>query len=390
VSKPVLIQGAVVVDAGGARSADVLVIGNHIRDVGVVPAGDYDVVHASGRFVTPGLIDCHVHLVLDGAMDITTTTRKSDAELALTVLRNAQKALEGGVTTMRDTGGWHFVEVAVRDAIQKGTVPGPTLLTSGHAITMTGGHGYFMGREADGRDELVRAAREQLKGRADWLKIMASGGVLGPGADPHVPQMTADEVRAVVEEGKRAGKLTAAHAHGAAGIEAAVDGGVASIEHGTYMTDALAEKMEHRGTFLVPTAVALRGILEAGTARGVPAEGVRKAEEASKKHRDAVMRAAGKGVMIAMGTDAGTPFNDHGQNARELEVLVEYGVTPAQALASATLYAARLLRMDTHVGLVKPGMAADLLLLDRNPLDDITAFRKHLRRVIHGGTVIDL
>ena len=377
-------------DAGGERSADLLISGNAIREVGDVAAGDHEVVRANGRFVTPGLIDCHVHLTLNGEGDITAMTRKSDAELALTVLVNAQRTLEGGVTTMRDVGGYHFAEVAVRDAIQRGAVPGPTLLTSGHVLTMTGGHGFFMGREADGPVELMKAAREQIKGRVDWLKIMTSGGVLGPGADPHVPQMTVEEVRAVVEEGKRSGKQTAAHAHGAAGIESAIEGGVASIEHGTYLTDALAEKMERRGTVLVPTAVALRGILEAGTGHGIPAESVRKAEEAGKKHQTAVMRAVSKGVLIAMGTDAGTPFNDHGQNARELEILVEYGMSPEQALSAATIHAARLLRLDTRVGLVKPGMSADLLLLDRNPLDDITAYRKGLKRVMHGGMVIDL
>ena len=389
-TKPVLIKGAKAVDAGGERSADLLVSGNTIREIGDVPGGDYDIVAANGRFVTPGLIDCHVHLTGDATADYFATLRRSEAELALLCLSNAQKALEGGVTTMRDCGGYKFAEVAARDAIHRGAVPGPTLLVSGHFLTMTGGHAYLVGREADGPAEYVKAAREQLKARVDWLKIMASGGVLGPGADPNVAQMTLEEVRAVVEEGRKAGKPTAAHAHGAAAIEAAVEGGVASIEHGTYLTDALAERMEQRGTFLVPTAVAVRAIAEAGTGRGIDAESVHRAEAVIPKHREAVRRALGKGVLIAMGTDAGTPFNEHGQNARELEVLVEYGMSPQQALSAATLHAARLLRLDTQVGLLKPGMAADLLILDRNPLDDIAAFRTSLKRVMHGGCVIDL
>jgi len=389
-TKPVLIKGAMAVDAGGARSADILLSGNAIRAVGDVPAGDYEVITANGRFIAPGLIDCHVHLVNDAGGDVTSPVRRSEAELALLALVNAQKDLEAGVTTMRDTGGYKFVEVAVRDAINRGTVPGPHLFTSGHFLTMTGGHGYFMGREADGVDDLRKAAREQLKARTDWLKIMATGGVAGPGADPNVSQMTVEEVRAVVEEGRKAGKLTAAHAHGAAGIEAAVEGGVASVEHGTYLTEELAERMEHKGTFLIPTAVALRSIVEGGALQNMPVETVRKAEAAVKKHREAVMRAVAKGVLIALGTDVGSPFNEHGQNARELEILVEYGMTPEHVLKAATLNAARLLRVDTRVGLVKPGMGADLLILDRNPLEDISAFRTGLKKVIHGGTVIDL
>jgi imidazolonepropionase-like amidohydrolase len=383
--RPLLIHGATVVDADGERPADVLVHGGRIAAVGDVPGGDHEVLAAQGRFLTPGLIDCHVHLVADAGPDITSMTRRGDAELALLALAHAQRTLRGGVTTLRDTGGYRFAEVAARDAIARGTVQGPRVLVSGHLLTTKGGHGHFMGRQAQGREELVEAAREQLRGGADWVKVIATGGVLTAGADPHASQFRVEEVRAVVEEARRAGRQVAAHAHGAGGIEAAVEGGAASVEHGTYLTDPLAERMRQRGTFLVPTAAAHRGIVEAGTAKGVPEEAVRKAQAALASHREAVQRALAKGVPLAMGTDAGTPFNAHGDNARELELMVEYGLKPEQALAMATVNPARLLRLDAHVGLVRPGMAADLLLLERSPLDDIAAFRRRLARVMLGG-----
>lgn len=384
-AKPIHVKGAKVVDAQGERSADVLIREGKIERVGDVPSGDYDVVAAQGRYLTPGLIDCHVHLVADAGPDIMVIERRTDTELAILALTNAQRTLRGGVTTLRDLGGTGKAEIATRDAINKGWTQGPRVLPVGKLLTITGGHGHFLSSEADTADELVKAAREQFRAGADWIKVVATGGVLTHGANPKAAQYTAEQLRPLVEEAKRAGRKVAAHAHGEAGIAAAVEAGVASIEHGTYLTDALATKMAKQGTYLVATTVAPVGIVEAGTAAGVPEDAVRKAEATLKVHKQAVQRALAKGVPLAMGTDAGTPFNPHGQNARELEILVEYGLKPEQALEAATVGSARLLGLEDQVGLVKPDYAADLLLLGKNPLDDVRAFRRDLQRVMKGG-----
>jgi imidazolonepropionase-like amidohydrolase len=383
--KPLLLKGATIVDADGERSGDVLVERGRIARVGDVPGGDYAVTSAQGRFLTPGLIDCHVHLTLDAGPDVTTPTRRSEAELGALALAHAVRTLRGGVTTAREVGTAKFADAAVKRVLASGVVQGPRLLTSGYALTTTGGHGHFLGREADTADELVKAAREQMRQGAEWLKVIATGGVLTEGANLHASQYTLAQLQALVEEARRAGRGVAAHAHGEQGIERAVQAGVASIEHGTYLSEAMAEQMRAKGTFLVPTAAAGWHIVEGGTARGIPEDAVRKAQGAMKHHKEAVQRALAKSVPIAMGTDAGTPFNAHGDNAREVELLVGYGMKPEQALAAATTDAARLLKLDQRVGRVRAGFEADLLLLGRNPLDDAAAFRQSLEHVMVGG-----
>jgi len=188
-----------------------------------------------------------------------------------------------------------------------------------------------------------------------------------------------------VDEGRSAGKPVAAHAHGGDGIRNALAAGVRSIEHGTFLDDAMIGTMVRDGTFLVPTLVATRAMIDAGTARGVPDYAVRKAEEIDPVRRKSFAEAVRHGVRIAMGTDAGTPFNPHGGNARELELMVEAGMTPAQALAASTVTAADLLGIDGEVGLVEHGFAADLLILARNPLDDPAAYRTDLAVVVQAG-----
>lgn len=384
-AKPLLLKGATVVDAEGERSADVLVEGGRIARVGDVPSGDAEVLSAQGKFLTPGLIDCHVHLTLDAGADVLSATRRSEAELGALALAHAVRTLQGGVTTVREVGTAKFADAAVKRILQQGVVRGPRLLSSGWALTTTGGHGHFLGREADTAEDLVKAAREQVKQGAEWIKVIATGGVLTEGANLHASQYTLAQLTALVEDARRMGRGVAAHAHGEEGIERAVQAGVASIEHGTYLSDALAELMRAKGTFLVPTAAAGAGIVEAGTARGIPEDAVRKATEAMKRHKDAVQRAVAKGVAVALGTDAGTPFNAHGDNAREVELLVAYGMKPEQALAAATTTAARLLRLQDRVGRVRAGFEADLLLLHKNPLDDPAAYRKGLARVMRAG-----
>jgi len=385
----VLIRGATVVDARGERSGDVLVRDGRIVEVGdVLAATDERVLAANGWYLTPGLIDCHIHLCHQAGPDPRVITGKTDAQVATEAAEAARRTLLAGVTTARDCGGRGFVETGLRDAIRAGAVEGPRLLTSGHPIVRRGGHMSYYARQIDGPEDARSAAREQIAGGVDWLKVAATGGVTTPNVDPRKAELTEEEIRAVVDEGRKAGRPAAAHAHGGDGIRNSLEAGVRSIEHGTYADDDMIRFMVEHGVFLVPTLVATRAMIDAGTAKGVPEYAMKKAAEIDGERRKAFSACVARGVKIAMGTDAGTPFNPHGENARELALMVDAGMTPAQALEASTVTAAKLLGLEGEVGLVKERFAADLLLLSRNPLDDPIAFRRDLQAVIRSGRVV--
>ncbi|WP_101297956.1 metal-dependent hydrolase family protein [Halegenticoccus soli] len=369
-----VLRGGRVVDADGTREADVAVEGGEIVAVGDVDADGGEVIDVSGRFVAPGLIDTHVHLMMDGRPDTGTVHGESEATAAYRAAANLRKALRAGVTTLRDLGARDSLALDARRAVAEGVIEGPRVLAVGQNITMTGGHGHPWGREADGPDEVLKAAREQLKRGADAVKCMATGGVLTEGALTGAPELTPDELDALVEAANAKGVPTAAHAHGVVGIKNAVRAGITSVEHGTYMDREAAELMAARGTYWVPTASALRGIADHGTEAGIPAEAVEKTEAAIEHYERAFEHALDAGVRIAMGTDAGTPFNFFDEIPRELELLVEYGLTPKAALEAATVNAASLLGL-TDVGRVAEGYRADLVVLEADPSEDAAAWR---------------
>jgi imidazolonepropionase-like amidohydrolase len=334
--------------------------------------GDGTVLDLSGKTLLPGLIDVHVHLVLDASPDpIKRVTGEPVARSALEIAVRAQRTLQAGFTTVRDLGDRGFAAIEVRNAIRSGLIPGPRMVCAGHLICMTGGHGWALGREADGVDDVRRAAREQLKAGADVVKLMATGGVLTPGTQPGAAQLTLEELQAGVDEAHRAGRKAAAHAQGAEGIRNAVLAGMDSIEHGFYLTDEIIELMLERGTYLVPTVVALTGITEHGEGSGIPRSAVEKAEVVAQVQAESLVKAVKAGVKVAMGTDAGTPFNGHGDNARELAMLVKHGLSASAAIVAATSSAADLLGVGDEVGSISAGKAADLLIVNGDPLEDI-------------------
>jgi imidazolonepropionase-like amidohydrolase len=245
------------------------------------------------------------------------------------------------------------------------------MLCAGHLICMTGGHGWPIGCEADGVDGLRRAAREQLKAGADLVKMIATGGVLTPGSQPGAAQLTLEELRAGVEEAHRAGRKAAAHAQGSEGIRNAVLAGIDSVEHGFFLTTEVIGMMVERGVYLVPTLTAARAIVEHGKKSGIPPSAVDKAMAAWQEHEKSFAKAVEAGVKVAMGTDAGTPFNEHGRNAQELVLLVEHGMSEAEAILSATSRAAELLGIADSVGSISVGKVADLLVVKGDPLEDI-------------------
>lgn len=370
----------------------VLIEGERITRV--APVGEFDgfageIVDTTGATLLPGLIDCHVHLCLGAEGDPGTAADKLlPGQMTMKALERAQATLAGGVTAIRDCGGKDYLEFAVRDACNDGRQLGPTIRASGRVICMTGGHGNRIGRIADGVDEVVRAVREQIHAGADLIKIMATGGVMTPGVDPEDAHYSPEELAAGIAEGKRFRRRSASHAQGSEGILNAVLGGVDSIEHGIFMTDACVEAMVARGTYLVPTLAAVRNIL-AMKDKGVPAYAIEKSERAVARHEQSIRMYYEAGGKIAMGTDAGTPFNRHGENAQELEYMNEIGIPPLEALRFSTAAGADLMDLADE-GRIREGGLADLLLVEGDPLADVrmVARRENHRMVVKRGLLV--
>ena len=389
-----LYAGGLVFDGTGRLLEDhgVLVEGATIAKL--APLGEFDGfagerVDTSGGTLLPGLVDCHVHLCMGGeANPHAAMVVLRDSQIVMKALANAQTTLRGGVTSVRDCGGKDYLEFAVRDACNTGQQLGPTIRAAGRMICMTGGHGNRLGRIADGVDEVVKAVREQVHAGSDVIKIMATGGVMTPGVNPEDAHYTAEEMAAGIHEGHRFHKSCASHAQGSEGILNAVRGGIDSIEHGIFMTDECVEEMTKRGTYLVPTLAAVKNIL-AHKDQGVPAYAVEKCERVVVDHVNSIRKFYKAGGKIAMGTDAGTPYNRHGVNALELQYMVtEAGISPADALVFSTRNGTDLMGV-TDRGTIADGKAADLLIVDGNPVEDVAmaALVANHRMVVKNGVV---
>lgn len=386
--KIVALVGASVFVGDGAflRGATVVTEGDTIRQVSQgaagIPSGARR-IDVAGCTVMPGLIDCHTHICLDGSNDpFAHSRRDSYAVRVLQAAENARRTLMAGFTTIRDMGGVDGIDLELRNAIRSGAVPGPRILASGKLICITGGHGWIIGREIDGADDMRKAVREQVKSGADVIKFIATGGVLTPGSDPGALQMTREELEAGIEEAHKAGRKTAAHAKGAGGILSALQAGIDSIEHGTIMTDESVALMAERGVSVNFTLSAMYGIEHRGLQGGMAKSIVDKAVGTKARRDESIEMIRRAGIAITMGTDAGTPFNVHGENARELELLVGIGYSPSQALVAATSAAARSLGLEQHIGTVAAGKLADLVVVRGNPLQDI--------RLLGGSDAIEL
>ena len=329
-------------------------------------------ISLTGKTLLPGFIDCHVHLCSDCSLDsISTLASEPTALTALKGAEFARKTLMGGVTTVRDMGGKDGVDFILRDAVQSGLISGPRMIVSGKLICMTGGHGWPMGCEADGPEAVRKAAREQIKAGADLVKLMATGGVLTPNVEPGNDQLTEDELRAGIEEAHKAGKKTAAHAQGTKGVLNALKAGIDSIEHGIYLDEETVGLMVKHNIPLIPTISPLYYVENAGTEVKIPDFVLQKVQEIRPFIFQSFHMAHEAGVVIGMGTDAGTPLNLHGKNLRELKLLVESGFTPAEAMVSGTGIAAKILGLDDRIGTITEGKIADLVMVDGNPLEDI-------------------
>ena len=344
--------------------------------------------------VLPGLIDAHTHLTYEprfGYEELGVSVVRS----ALTGAKNARVTLEAGFTTVRNVGAEGYSDVALRDAINAGDVPGPRMLVSGPALGITGGHcdnnllpfDYHATGDgvADGIAAVQHKVRENIKYGSDLIKICATGGVLSKGDDPQASQYTLEEMKAIVADAHRLGRKVAAHAHGAQGILWASEAGVDSIEHGSYIDDAGIAEMKKNGTYLVPTLYLGDWFLENAERNHVPDFLLGKAKTVMPIARKNIAHAFASGVKVAFGTDAAV--YPHGLNAHEFAVMVKLGLTPLQAIQAATMNAADLLGWQGKVGSLEPGTWADIVAVDGDPLKDVTTLER-VKFVMKGGDVV--
>src|SRR5215469_5810237 len=328
--------------------------------------------------ILPGLIDCHVHLGLDGGPAPVARLRSETSEQQLVLmLRSARQLLGVGVTTARDLGGRSYLSVAVREAIAAGLARGPRLLVAASPITVTGGHCWFMGGEADSHDDLRRIVRTHHKHGADLIKVMSTGGFMTPGSAPWYAQFSAEHLAVIVEEAARVGKPVAAHAHGIEGIRRAVEAGVTTLEHCSFVTETnerrfsedLAAEISEKGVYVCPT-------VNVNAPYVAKLTGIAVGQHLPAMHE--------MGVRLIAGTDAGIDNTPHHQFLGGLESLVALGLRPESVLAMATTEAAAALGVDDVTGRLAPGHEADLLVVDGDPTTDISALGR-LRRVIARG-----
>ena len=337
--------------------------------------------------VVPGLINCHSHHEASGDPQITTVfVLNTPTQRAYICVENARKALHSGVTSVRDLGSTENLAIDLRDAIAAGTVEGPTIVAAGRVVCMTGGHGWFIGRQADGPWDVRKAVREQRLAGADCIKFIATGGVLTKGAVPGIEQLSEEELAAGIHEAHVHEMKCAAHAIGTGGIKNAIRAGIDSIEHGHLIDTEGIGLMVERGTRLVPTLCAIDRIVSSGPDAGMPDFVLRKANEIATNAYTNLRAARAAGVIFAGGADSGTPFNYHDEYWREVELMVsQLGMSPREALQVATANAADLIGVDR--GRLQPGAAADILLLDADIDSDARPLRSP-RAVVKGGTIV--
>lgn len=374
----------IVVGNGEVREdTDIEVRDGKISGIGKNLTGD-EVLDLEGKTVLPGFIDTHVHLMLSGEADPYDAMKHSDEMLTLICYRNAYLAFQAGFTTVCDKGARGKITFAVREMIASGQLPGPRLVVCGNMICMTGGHGHWLGgREADGVDECRKAAREQLRAGADFLKIMATGGVLTKGSDPDAYQLEIEEMAAIVHEAHKVGKKTAAHAINSAGVVNAVKAGIDMIEHASRADEeAIRFMAEHN----VPMAVTISSAAQE-VSKGP--DWIREKATPNLKGKKVIIEYAKKhGATVVLGTDAGTPYNDHGENAHEFEFMVDRGLSVEESIKAGTVYAAEALGIGDRVGTVEVGKEADLVVVEGNPLEDIGVLSRKLLYVIKGGSLV--
>ncbi len=400
--KRVLVRAGHLLDVKTGKILDnqaILIEGDKVVSVGPAPGNQATsgaiTINLPNATVLPGLIDAHTHLTGDPKNIGYQSLGISVPRDALTGAKNARLTLQAGFTSVRNVGAPGYSDVALRDAINAGDIPGPRMLVSGPALSITGGHcdnnllpyEYHATSDgaADGIEAVQHKVREIIKYGADLIKICATGGVLSKGDDPQASQYTLEEMKAIVADAHRLGRKVAAHAHGAQGIRWASEAGVDSVEHASYIDDAAIAELKKNGTYLVPTLYLGDWFMENAEKNRVPDFLLVKAKAVMPAARKNVAHAFASGVKVAFGTDAAV--YPHGLNAHEFGVMVKLGLTPLQAIQAATVNDADLLGWSEKVGTIEAGKWADIIAVDGDPLKDVTTL-EHVKLVMKGGEVV--
>jgi imidazolonepropionase-like amidohydrolase len=395
-----LFSGAQVFDTrtGELVRADLTVEDGRIVEVGTGLDGD-EAVDVAGRTLLPGLFDCHTHVMVSH-IDMWKLVQQPFSYMFYVAEKNLEATLGIGITTIRDAGG---ADLGVKQAVEDGLIRGPRMQISLRMLSQTGGHGdkwMPSGAEislfpvhpgspsaiVDGPEEMRRKVRELIRNGADVIKVATTGGVLSPRDEPRHAHFSEDELEMLVSEATAAGRWVMAHAQGSEGIKRAIRAGIRSIDHGIYLDEEAISLMLERGTYLVPTLVAPTGVITAAEAgASIPEASIRKAKEVIEIHRESFRRAAEAGVKVAMGTDSGvTP---HGENLRELELMTEGGMTPAQALIATTAVAAELMGLERDLGTLEAGKRADIVVVEGDPLE-LKTLAERIEAVYKDGALV--
>ena len=383
-----LIKNINLIDGTGSaiqQNVDVIIQDHRFKAIGQnLNHANHEIIDGTDKYLLPGMIDSHVHIV----EEMRPLADKLATPFSYTFYRaidHLKRTVDCGITTVRDALG---ADQGIKEAVQNGLILGPRMQISVNALTITGGHGDKLTKSGitmpsfiedypglptgicDGVEEVRKKVREMLRAGADVIKVHATGGVTSPTDHPDFTQFSIEELKVMVEEAQfRGNRKVMAHAQGLQGVKNCIAAGIHSIEHGIYLDDEAIEKMKAQGTFLVPTLLAPVSVIEFADELGMSESSVKKSKEVLEAHTTSFTKAVNAGVKIAMGTDAGV-FK-HGTNLRELELMVEYGMTPMQAIVASTKTAAECLGYDNEIGTIETDKKADFIIVEDNPLDHI-------------------
>lgn len=366
---------------------NILIEGDHIKAVTADLPKDlsnYEVIDCTDKYILPGLIDCHVHLVWDGSANPQELIKdQTDEGISLDAYRHVLDTLKLGVTTVRDLGAPRRTVLELRNKIDSGKLVGPTVVCSGPPIVMTGGHVSNLGYESDGKDEVRKNTRKVLKEGADLIKVMATGGIYTEGEEPGSVQLNLDELSAAKEEALKKNKKVAAHADGIEGIMNCLEVGIDTIEHAIYADRHALEIMKNQGTYLVPTMKVMRQL---ATSPHIPEWALIKAKEVIGPHFEMLKQAVDLKVKIATGTDCGSPETPPELYFDELLIMEEAGMSNMEVIKASTSVAAACIDRN-ELGMIAENKLADILIVDKNPLDSLSVLKED-KVVIKNGIVI--